>query len=88
MDDIEKKDLENVFSKHLNIYHPEKEGDPTVFTIRVIQSFQKPLPRQTTEALLIYNREADILMNSKSEFKQPSDPRVTITREPPSEEGR
>ena len=41
------------------------------------------MPRQTTEAVFIHNSKADILMNSKSEFKQPAIPRVTTTREPP-----
>ena len=85
--EIEKRDLENAFAKHLNIYHPEKEGDPSVFTIRVIQTFRKPMPRQTTEAVFIHNSDADILMNSKAEFKQPAIPRVTTTREPPGGEG-
>ena len=84
--EIQKKDLENAFAKHLNIYHPEREGDPTVFTIKVIQTFLKPMPRQTTEAVFIHNSKADILMNSKSEFKQPAVPRVTTTREPPGGE--
>ena len=37
--EIQKKDLENAFAKHLNIYHPEREGDPTVFNIKVMQTF-------------------------------------------------
>ena len=84
---IQKKDLENAFAKHLNIYHPEKEGDPSVFTIRGIQTFLKPMPRQTTEAVFIHNSKADILINSKSAFKQPAIPRVTTTREPPGGQG-
>ena len=42
-----------------------------MFAIRVIQTFEKPMPRQTTEAVFIHNRDPDILMNSKAEFKQP-----------------
>ena len=72
---------------NLNIYHPEKEGDPTVFAIRVVQTFKKPMPRQSTEAVFILNRGAAILMNSKAEFRQPAIPRVTTTREPPGGEG-
>ena len=85
--EIRDKDLENAFAKHLNIYHPEYEGDPTVFKITVIQTFRKPLPRQTTEAVFIHNNDAEIKMNSKSEFRQPAIPRIITTREPPGGEG-
>ena len=81
------KDLENAFAKHLQIYHPEEEGNPNVFQITVIQTFRKPLPRQTTEAVFIFNNNSDIKMNSKTEFRQPAIPRITTTREPPGAEG-
>ena len=87
--EIQDRDLENAFAKHLNIYHPEREGDPTVFKIIVIQTFRRPLPRQITEAVFIHNNDADIKMNSKSEFRQPAIPRIITTREPPGgREGR
>ena len=54
------RDLENAFAKHLQIYHPEHEGDPSVFNITVIQTFSKPMPRQCTEAVFIQNSNADI----------------------------
>jgi hypothetical protein len=81
--DIGSKDLQNAFAKHLNIFHPEFEGDPTVFNTQVIQTFRKPLPRQITEATMIHNNSAQVKMNSKAEFRQPAVPRVTATREPP-----
>ena len=81
------KDLENAFAKHLQIYHPEEEGNPNVFHITVIQTFRKPLPRQTTEAVLIFNNNSYIKMNSKTEFRQPAIPRITTTREPPGADG-
>ena len=81
------KDLENAFAKHLQIFHPEHEGDPNVFKITVIQTFSKPMPRQCTEAVFIHNNEADIKMNSKTQFRQPAIPRVITTREPPGGEG-
>ena len=87
--EIRDRDLENAFAKHLNIYHPEREGDPAVFKITVIQTFRKPLPRQTTEAVFFHNNDADIKMNSKSEFRQPAIPTIKATREPPGgREGR
>ena len=81
--EIRNKDLQNAFAKHLNIFHPEFEGDPTVFNIKVIQTFRKPLPRQITEATMIHHNSAQVKMNSKAEFRQPAVPRVTATREPP-----
>ena len=85
--EIMTKDLENAFAKHLQIYHPEHEGDPTVFNITVIKTFSKPMPRQCIESVYIHNNEADIKMNSKTQFRQPAIPRVITTREPPGGDG-
>jgi hypothetical protein len=79
--EVIEKDLENAFAKHLQIFHPDQEGNPDVFKITVIQTFRKPLPRQNTEAVFIFNNNADIKMNSKTEFRQPAIPRITTTRE-------
>ena len=62
----------------------EAEGDTTVFTIKVVQSFSKPLPRQVTEAVMIDKARSDtsiISLNSRAEFRQPAIPRVIVTRE-------
>ena len=80
---IEKKDLNNAFAKHLNIFHPEAEGDKEAFNMKVLQTFSKPLERKVTAAVLINNSKAAIRMNSKAEFHQPVIHRVTTTREPP-----
>ena len=41
-----KKRLEgNAFAKHLALFHLEHKGDITKLTIKVVSSFQKPLPR-------------------------------------------
>ena len=40
-----------------------------------------------TERLFIDNYDADIKMNSKSEYRQPVIPRIVTTREPPAGEG-
>ena len=82
---IEKKDLNNAFAKHLNIFHLEAEGDKEAFNLKVLQTFSKPLERKVTEAVLINNSKAAIKMNSKAEFHQPAIPRVTTTREPPGQ---
>ena len=51
------------------------------------------MPRKKTEALMIQTSEADFLLNSKNEFKQPAQFRVVRTRENddsrlPGERGR
>ena len=77
---------DNAFAKHLNIFHPEHEGDvdsPKMFNLKVLQTFKKPLERKVTEAVFINNSKAQIKMNSKAEFLQPAVPRVIATREPP-----
>ena len=82
---IRSHDLENAFAKHLHLYHPEAEGDTTMFTMKVVQSFTKPLPRQITEAVMIDKARTDvnntISLNSRAEFRQPAIPRVIVTRE-------
>ena len=83
---ILRKEGENAFAKHLNIFHPELEGDvdsPKMFNLKVLQTFKKPLERKVTEAVFINNSKAQIKMNSKAEFLQPAVPRVIATREPP-----
>ena len=62
---IEKKDLNNAFAKHLNIFHPDAEGDKQAFNMKVLQTFSKPLERKVTEAVLINNSKANIKMNSR-----------------------
>ena len=82
---IEKKALSNAFAKHLNIFHPEAEGDKEAFNMKILQTFKKPLERKITEAVLINNSKANIKMNSKAEFHQPAVTRVITTREPPGQ---
>ena len=40
-----------------------------------------------TEGMFIENNDADIKRNSRSEFRQPTIPRIVTTREPPAGEG-
>ena len=77
---IENKDS-NAFAKHLQVFHPDRIGDPTVFKLKVESTFSKPLERQVTEGIAITNSTADRILNSKSEYLQPAVPRVTNTRE-------
>ena len=80
---IENKDS-NAFAKHLQLHHPERIGDPSVFKLKVESTFSKPLERQVTEGIAITNSSSetsDLVMNSKSEYHQPAVQRVTTTRE-------
>ena len=63
------------------LYHPEAQGDISNFTIKVLSTFKKPLPRQKTEAVIIHDSKVDHLMNSKAEQRQPAIHRVVRTRE-------
>ena len=71
----------NAFAKHLETFRPERQGDPSVFKLKVESTFKKPLERQVSEGVHIPSSKADILMNSKTEFMQPSVSRVTSTRQ-------
>ena len=79
--EICKASASNAFAKHLDLHHPEKRGDPSNFEFKVIKTFRKPLDRQVFEGVRINHDQSDILMNSKSEFHQPAETRVTTTRE-------
>ena len=79
--DIENDNKKNAMAKHLSIHHPEKVSDPSAFQMKVKSNFSKPLDRQVYEGVLITNSEADFVLNSKSEFLQPSVTRITTTRE-------
>ena len=82
--DVENKDLSNAFAKHLSIYHPDNVGDFSSFYLKSERVFKKCLERQIAEGVEIKNSDAEILLNSKSEFHQPAVNRVTTTREPPA----
>ena len=78
---IKDRDEENAFAKHLKIYHPDHQGDINAFKFELSGTFSQPLVRQITESVFIHNNSVDIQMNSKSEWLQPMEERVVITRE-------
>ena len=78
--DIMDKNVKNAFAKHLESFHPDRQGDPTVFKLKVEATYKKCLERQVSEGVNISNSKADLLMNSKTEFMQPSVSRVVTTR--------
>ena len=79
---IIKGNLKNTFAKHISIYHPEKKGDYKTFKFNVKSTHKSWLERQITEGVMIHNSEADIVLNGKSEFHQPSTKRVNLTSAP------
>ena len=64
-----KGDPNSFMIKHQAEYY---NSEPPKFTSKVIKSFRDPLSRQVTEAILIKNHRGGPLLNSKSEFFQPS----------------
>jgi hypothetical protein len=86
---ILRKEEENAFAKHLAEHHPEKEGEEGHFEFKLERTFSKALPRQVTEAVRIHGSQANIVLNSRSEWEQPVTDRVVVTRNLPERgEGR
>ena len=54
----------NAFAKHLALCHSEAQGDINNFTIQVLSTFKKPLPRQKMESVVIADSKAYYLMYS------------------------
>ena len=78
--DIKKQTQKWALSKHLMDMHPENSRDHTTFEFQCIRTFQKPLERQCFEGVLINRSKADIRLNSRAEFHQPSEIRIVTTR--------
>ena len=73
--------LTQSFAKHLQLFHPEQVRDPSAFKIKVESIHSKCLERQVKEGVFITNSNAEYVINSKSEYHQPSVRRVVKTRE-------
>ena len=71
---LEQKQEENALWKHCLVAH---EGEKVEFSMQVVGTFQSCLERQVNEGVRIENSKADICMNSKAEFHQPSIVRVS-----------
>ena len=76
------KDLENECEKsplwkHCSIQHGERK---VAFKMDALRSFKYPMVRQVNEGARVRLQEADICMNSKSEFHQPGIVRVMAVR--------
>ena len=72
----------NAFHTHLELNHPEKVKDISVFKMKVEKTFRKPLDIQIFEGEMIsQNERRDHLMNSNAQFHAPAVLRVRMTRE-------
>ena len=58
----------------------EHADKPDFFEFKCIKTFKKPLDRQCFEGVMINRSMADIRLNSRAEFHQPSEVRVVTTR--------
>ena len=77
---------------HLARYHGKQEDSPlwkhavlhhegsldVAYSMKVVKSFREPLTRQVNEAVRMNRCEADICLNSKSEWHSPVIVRLTI----------
>ena len=71
---LEKKKDENPLWKHCQIAH---NSELVKFKMVCLKSFKSAFMRQVNEGVRIENSKADICMNSKAEFHQPSIVRVS-----------
>ena len=78
---VENKEETNAFAKHLEIHHPTQEGNKGAFKFSLFGVFSQPLVRGVTESVCIHTNDADIPMNSKTEWLQPLVARVVVTRD-------
>ena len=78
---VKGKVLSNGLAKHLQIHHSDKVGDISHFSFKSVKNFTKNIDRLAFEGISIHNSDADVKMNSRSEFHQPAVPRVAVTNE-------
>ena len=75
------KSMNQLFFVSIDLDHPEHIGDVSSFSFRSVRTFKKPLDRQCFEGVMINRSDADIKLNGKAEFHQPSEVRVVMTRQ-------
>ena len=78
LDGWRRKEEDNPLTKHWASFHQEDPQEPE-FTMKLKKKYIKPLPRQVAEAVAITLSEADLILNSKSEWNSQKVPRVTRT---------
>ena len=77
---VHKTQIQTFLQLHKH-HHPNRVGDTKAFRFSVARTFRSSLVRQIYEAVKIYGSQADIVLNSKSEWNQPAIDRIIVTRE-------
>ena len=73
---IRMKDEQNAMWKHVLVEH---NGNNPEFEMKVLKSFNSCLERQVNEAVRIIITKADLVLNSRSEFRQAPIVRIVPT---------
>ena len=81
--DVKRRDTANAFAKHIEMFHPDKAGDKSIFKIKTEATFKKCVERQCHEGVMIESSKdkVDVLLNSKSEWHGSAVTRVTTERD-------
>ena len=67
--DIVKKRADgSAFAKHTSLYHEDKAGDTTIYSLKVNNTTNSCLLRQVREGQSINDNKADIVLNGKGEW--------------------
>ena len=77
LDAYRRKDSDSVLYKHKLVEHEQEDVD---FVMEITGVFRDALTRQADEAVRIYTRKNEELMNSKSEFNHPPIARVVVQK--------
>ena len=72
-----KKHEDSVLYKHKQLEHADEDVD---YTMEITGVFKDALTRQADEAVRIYSRKNEELLNSKSEFNRPPIARIVVER--------
>ena len=80
LEDYKAGNSSNCMSIHMKIHHPKEPWLVSNFKMIPVKSVRKTLDRQVSEALEIYNSEAEILMNSGAEWRASQVPRAAVAR--------
>ena len=75
--EFEKKKKSSVLYKHANREH---KNEKVQFKMEITKKFKDALSRQANEAVRIFNRSSDQLLNSKAEFNHPPLARVVVEK--------
>ena len=72
----------NAFPKHLEIHHPEHQGDMSVFKCKVIGTYKRSLDRQVAEGVQLERSEASIAARSSKAVRCPVSHCHSVPRHP------